>query len=949
EGGSGYFVDSGQALGFAKSHDAELGDLDGDGDLDIVIGNTFDASEIWFNDGQGNYTNSGQALSASTGVSLGDLDGDGDLDIFLVNGFDGVNYDEVWLNDGSGFFQHSGQTISTVDDCIVKLGDLDGDGDLDAFIGGSTSNGVILLNDGNAHFTDSGQVLLSTLQEYRFGVDLGDLDGDGDLDAFMVSTSGGEVVFLNDGTGVFSEHQALEVAPRAISVNLGDVDSDGDLDAVIADYVDADILLLNDGTGTFTLGQYLPHVPNDKWEADFADIDNDGDLDIFVSGDDARTNFVWLNDGLGHFTDSGQRLTDGGGVGLALGDVDGDNDIDAVVSVYYDAELGNRIWLNQNITLPYSNDFETAGWKGLYAKTPQLFSLVENTGNHSFQVDNSGLTGLGAAVLPLEDPLPGAFEMSAIITSIPGANRWFDGFLIFDYVNDNDFKYAGFFTGQNQWVIGHFQGDFNNRLAQVDWDNEGRTINTNTPYAVHVRIDGEMVYLSVDGEYITEAMFAAPVTGGQIGLAGYNAVTQFDNFIVDEKVSQGSSSLLPYAEDFNDEIANNLAFVGENRWGIYTDSGDKSLIFNGRNNYGLGVAYLDTEFPMPDQYEIVAKVKSNSTANVWYDGFLIFDYQGPNDFKYAGMFVGQNQWVIGHYQGNWNDRIAQFDMDDVGGSINADQEYTLFVTVNGDNVELFVDGLKRVEGTFVGGIAKGSAGVATYNGWTGFDDLEISESVSYGKPVEIPFSEDFEDVVANDFYYNRPNYWKTVSPGDQNLLRVNTSYNNLLAVAHVPLNPVTAPDSFILSADIRSNPVASGWTNGFIIFDYKHDNDFKYAGFFTGQNEWVIGHYQGDWDTRLAEVDWDNEGRSINTKQWYHLEVEIEQDIAKLIVDGEVLAEADFDVPLNQGAVGLAADRAFTWFDNFAIQSFPPPGAPLFSSGDLLFANWDEEQDELLI
>ncbi|MEZ6048106.1 MAG: hypothetical protein R3C11_21520 [Planctomycetaceae bacterium] len=52
---------------------------------------------------------------------------------------------------------------------------------------------------------------------------------------------------------------------------------------------------------------------------------------------------------------------------------------------------------------------------------------------------------------------------SAVVTSVSGPNRWMDGFLIFDYQNENDFKYAGMYTGQNQWVIGHYQGHWGNR------------------------------------------------------------------------------------------------------------------------------------------------------------------------------------------------------------------------------------------------------------------------------------------------------------------------------------------------------------------------------------------------------------------------------------------------------------------------------------------------------
>ncbi|MCA9040173.1 MAG: proprotein convertase P-domain-containing protein, partial [Planctomycetaceae bacterium] len=404
---------------------------------------------------------------------------------------------------------------------------------------------------------------------------------------------------------------------------------------------------------------------------------------------------------------------------------------------------------------------------------------------------------------------------------------------------------------------------------------------------------------------------------------------------------------LPYSEDFNDDVADNLAFVGESRWGIYTDSGDKSLVFNGRSSYGLGVAYFDTAAPLPSQYEIVSKVSSWSTPNVWYDGFLVFDYQGPNDFKYAGMFTGQNEWIIGHYQGNWGNRIAEFDMDDVGGDIKADREYVLLLTINGDDVELFVDGIKRISTTFVGGINNGTAGVAAYNAWTAFDDLEIGTSVSYGKPVENPFFEDFDDSIADQMYFNHPNYWKTVSPGDQDLLRVNTSYTDLLAVAHVPLDPDLALYDFTVSADVRSLEPNVGLNNGFLVFDYRHDNDFKYAGFLADENKWVIGHYQGDFNNRAAELEASVTNVPINVRQWYRLEILIIGDYVGLSADGQFLINASFgDGYLSQGAVGLASDRSFTWFDDFYISE---DGITTSPAADALFAEWQEESNEILI
>ena len=131
-----------------------------DGDLDAYLANgAGDGDQVWLNDGRGHFSNSGQTLgTASTlEVALGDVDGDGDLDAFAAK--HGAN--KVWLNDGQGVFSVSGQRLGNRDSGGVALGDLDSDGDLDAFVANSGSVArpdTVWLNDGYGRFTDSGQM-----------------------------------------------------------------------------------------------------------------------------------------------------------------------------------------------------------------------------------------------------------------------------------------------------------------------------------------------------------------------------------------------------------------------------------------------------------------------------------------------------------------------------------------------------------------------------------------------------------------------------------------------------------------------------------------------------------------------------------------------------------------------------------------------------------------------
>ena len=212
-GSDGKLVDSGQTLGTSGSEAIDLGDVDGDGDLDAFVGNTQGngeefqndlPNEVWLNDGSGIFNDSGQRLGRQRtyAVALGDVDGDGDLDALVGN----EGADELWLNDGDGRFLNSMQTWGQRRTLTVVLADLDGDGDLDAVTGHELTasfawwrQGIIWWNDGIGHFSEGSQHI-----RYRpnGAIALGDVNGD-ELPDIVVGELDKVAVWLNDGNGRF--------------------------------------------------------------------------------------------------------------------------------------------------------------------------------------------------------------------------------------------------------------------------------------------------------------------------------------------------------------------------------------------------------------------------------------------------------------------------------------------------------------------------------------------------------------------------------------------------------------------------------------------------------------------------------------------------------------------------------------------------------------------------
>lgn len=320
-----------------------LGDLNGDGYLDVVVGG-FGEVGVLLGEGDGTLApkvaTTAPALSGVVGVALADFGVDGIPDLAVVgSGRDVLDHltTVVMPGTGDGAFgaavRYSGAGPSPTS---LAVGDLDGDGAADLVVTEGVGSLVAAWRGrGDGTFADATTI---PVHEYPFALTLADFDGDGRTDAavgygaFSGGTGNGLAILHGNGDGTFALRGEVRLNPVPADLSARDLDGDGDLDLVVG-YSDASgavSVLGGRGDGTFLPPVDVLTAGVGSSSVALADLDGDGSADLAVGNQVSNSLSVLLGRGDGTFGPAALFPTGAYPVGLATGDINRDGRTDVV-------------------------------------------------------------------------------------------------------------------------------------------------------------------------------------------------------------------------------------------------------------------------------------------------------------------------------------------------------------------------------------------------------------------------------------------------------------------------------------------------------------------------------------------------------------------------------------------------------------------------------------------
>ena len=365
EDGLGAFGDKIRISSYAHFvNHVDYGDVDGDGDVDLVSSSHGDNKVAWYEntDGTGDFSVLQHLVSTTTDgardIFAVDLDGDEDLDLLVSSYLDATTdeYQLVWFeNDGAGDYTTE-HIFETTEETILRINcaDVDDDGDMDVISGQDRSVLALYRNNGDGTFAVP-ETFSAPGFAYLLCLEIADVDSDGDPDV-LASYNDDEIIWHeNDGAGdLTTKHIITAQMGYPSSIYATDVDGDGDQDVLFTNQFVGEVgyFLNEDGAGTFGEAVVTSEVLERPSAIFSMDVDYDGDMDM-IANSISGEKFVWFrNDGEANFEEAREITSLIGRVNhITAADINADGSTDLITSSYDDSQVA---WF-ENLGTAFTN------------------------------------------------------------------------------------------------------------------------------------------------------------------------------------------------------------------------------------------------------------------------------------------------------------------------------------------------------------------------------------------------------------------------------------------------------------------------------------------------------------------------------------------------------------------------------------------------------------------
>ncbi|MBC3759099.1 VCBS repeat-containing protein, partial [Hyunsoonleella sp. SJ7] len=414
DGSGGYTLVGGTPFEGVQNSDVAFADVDGDSDQDVLISGLnssgLGSTKLYVNDGSGGFTEvvgTPFANVQSASIAFADVDADSDQDVLIMgNDNSDQRVTTLYTNDGSGGFTEVTASFDSVRNGELAFADIDGDTDQDVFITGINSSNQptskLYTNNGSGVYTEVTGTPFDAVQDSSIA--FADVDGDNDQDILLtgINSSSSRIskLYTNNGSGSFTEvvGTPFEGLVGGLTV-FADIDGDNDQDVVINGYGVSNQyitkLYANNGSGVYTEVVSTPFVATQSTAIAFADIDDDNDLDVLISGRDSANQYIttlYINDGAGGYVVASEFLFEDVNNGsIAFADIDGDNDQDVLITGYNGSTGVSKLYANNGsgvFTEVVGTPFES-----VYASS---VAFADVDGDNDQDVLITGYAGIGS-------------------------------------------------------------------------------------------------------------------------------------------------------------------------------------------------------------------------------------------------------------------------------------------------------------------------------------------------------------------------------------------------------------------------------------------------------------------------------------------------------------------------------------------------------------------------